>query len=88
MLFRSTTFINEYAREDVIIDITPEIKEEAHNIMATGIKLYDAYHIACAVHAGCDYFLSTDKRLLKYTTDKVKILNPIDFIKEMENSHD
>ena len=83
-----SAFINEYSKEDVIIDQAPEITEEAHSIMKTGVKLYDAFHVACAIYAGCNYFLSTDKGLLRYSTDKIKIINPIDFIKEMENDHD
>ena len=57
---------------------------EADDIISTGVKFYDAYHVACAIYAGCDYFLSTDKRLLKYQTDKICVINPIDFIREME----
>ena len=54
----------------------------------SAISLTGSYHVACAIYAGCDYFLSTDKRLLKYTSDKIKIMNPIDFIREMENYDD
>ena len=50
-------------------------------IMQKGIKKKDALHIACAMEAECDYFLSTDKKLLKATFDKIKEINPIDFIK-------
>jgi predicted nucleic acid-binding protein len=34
--------------------------------MKTGIKAFDAAHIACAILTDCDFFISTDKRLLKY----------------------
>ncbi|MDR0197305.1 MAG: hypothetical protein LBI36_03700 [Oscillospiraceae bacterium] len=54
-------------------------------ITQTGIKDIDAVHIACAVLSGCDYFLTTDKRLLKYKTDKITIINPVDFISVLEN---
>ena len=57
------------------------IKEKAEEIMRTGIKMKDAYHVACAVYASCDCFLTTDDRLLKYYTDEIKVLNPIDFIR-------
>ena len=40
--------------------------------------------MACAILAESDYFLTTDKRLLKYKTNKIKILDPIDFLKELE----
>ena len=52
--------------------------------MKTGIKMKDAYHIACAIHSRCDYFLTTDDRLLKYHTNEIQMLNPIDFIRRLE----
>lgn len=48
---------------------TKEIDEIAEEIKKTGIKTKDACHVASAIIAGCDYFLSTDYRLLKYQTD-------------------
>jgi hypothetical protein len=48
-------------------------------IMQTGVKYADAAHVACAILANCDYFITTDKRLLKYQTDCIKLINPIDF---------
>ena len=56
--------------------------------MKTGIKMKDAYHVSCAILTGCDYFLSTDKRLLKYRTSEITILNPTEFVKEVENKDD
>jgi predicted nucleic acid-binding protein len=56
----------------------------AKQIMQTGVKYKDACHVACAMLAECEYFLTTDKRLLKYKTEKLKMLNPIDFVKELE----
>ncbi|MBP5697248.1 MAG: hypothetical protein J6X11_11480 [Treponema sp.] len=52
----------------------------AKKIHATGVKAVDSCHVACAEFANCDYFLTTDDRVLKYKSDKVKILNPIQFI--------
>ena len=50
----------------------------------SGIKHKDACHIACAILANCDYFITTDYRLLKYKTDLIKIINPTNFVKELE----
>ena len=52
----------------------------ANEAISTGVKEKDANHTACAIIGECDYFLTTDKRLLNYKTDKLKIVNPIDFI--------
>lgn len=60
------------------------IKQRAKEIMKTGIKAKDALHVSCAIEGKADYFLSTDIRLLKYTSKEVKILNPIDLITILE----
>jgi predicted nucleic acid-binding protein len=49
-------------------------------IMETGIKLKDASHVACAILAKCDYFITADKRLLKYQDNRIKIVNPVKFL--------
>jgi predicted nucleic acid-binding protein len=62
-----------------------EILQTAREIMSTGILQKDALHVACAIYANCDVFLSTDKRLLKYKTDKIKLCNPIEFLEVLED---
>ena len=57
-----------------------EIEILANKIINTGIKKKDATHLACSIIANCDYFITTDKRLLNYKTDKIKIINPIKFV--------
>lgn len=69
-------------------DFEAKVQPLSAEIKATGVKAKDAYHVASAIVAGCDYFLTTDKRLLRYRTDKIKLLNPIDFVSEMEGDCD
>ena len=57
-----------------------EIEILSGEIMQVGLKKKDATHLACSIIAGCDYFITTDKRILKCTTDRVKIVNPIRFM--------
>ena len=52
--------------------------------MQKGLKAKDSIHIACAAEAKCDYFLTTDIGILKKNIDIVKVINPIDFIRETE----
>lgn len=61
-----------------------EIVMLAHEIMGTGIKEKDSLHIACAIYSSCDYFITTDDRLLRYYTEKIKIQEPLQFIRETE----
>ena len=60
------------------------IEEKALEIMDSGVKFKDACHVASAIFAKCDYFISTDIRLLKYRTDKIRMVYPIEFITETE----
>jgi len=62
-----------------------EIELKAAEIMQTGVKFKDACHVASAIYAGCEYFISTDIRLLKYRSDKIKLVTPIEFVTEMES---
>lgn len=78
-------FVEKYTSLYVSENSLDRIKAIAEDIQDTGIKKMDSWHVACAVIAGCEYFLTTDKRLLKYTTDSIKIMNPVDFISEKEN---
>ena len=62
---------------------------EGEEIETLGVKPKDALHLASAEKAGCDWFLTTDKRLLKKVAvlGKMKIVNPIQFISEECNEN-
>jgi len=50
-----------------------------------GVKLYDALHVSCAFAGGCDAFLTVDKLLLNKNIDEIRICNPIDFVRDLED---
>ena len=77
-------FIRKNAKVYVSQRGAETISRKASEIMATNIREYDAYHVASAIYAGCEYFISVDDRLLKYNTNEIKMVTPIDFITEME----
>ena len=60
------------------------IIRKATEIMGANVKEFDAYHVASAIYAGCEYFISVDYRLLKYKSNEIKMVSPIVFITEME----
>lgn len=66
---------------------TKSIIDKANEIRKTGIKSKDALHIACAAALNCQYFITTDLLLLKKLSifEKVKVVNPVDFINHLEN---
>ena len=77
-------FIKDYIGVYVDVDNAVVIKEIADSIIATGVKTVDAFHLAAAILSESDYFLTTDDRLLKYQTDKLKVTDPTSFIREWE----
>ena len=79
-----SNFIDNYTYRYISEKYDDRIKELASEIMKTGIKLFDACHIACAVFAGCGFFISTDKRVLKCKDDRINIMNPVEYILESE----
>ena len=74
-------FINANSSGYVAADKLDILKATAGVIMKTGVKPKDAAHVACAILAQCEYFITTDKRLLRYKSDKITLVNPIDFVK-------
>ena len=74
--------------KDVASDFVSEESEDilrfSESLVLKGIKPFDALHISCAVNARCDYFLTTDKKLLNVHIPEIKIINPITFVSEKE----
>lgn len=70
----------------IYVDVShhEELSAKVAEIMDTVIKYKDACHVACAIYAKCDFFISTDVRLLKYKSDEIEMLNPIDFLGKLE----
>ncbi|MDR1113774.1 MAG: PIN domain-containing protein [Candidatus Margulisbacteria bacterium] len=63
---------------------SPSILQAGKNIEKLGIMSKDALHIACALHSKCNYFITTDLKLLKKKIDGIKLINPVDFVREVE----
>ena len=76
-----TKFIKNNRKIHIGIDNAENLAETVKEIMSTGIKRKDAYHVASAMFANCDYLLTTDKRLLKYNSSEIILMNPVDFVK-------
>lgn len=70
----------------VDVEETDAVIRQAHEIAGRGLRAKDALHVACAMAAGCDYFLTTDdvvtKRLRESTG--MNVMNPTQFIVEVE----
>ena len=58
-----------------------EIFHKASEFVKIGIKMKDATHLVCAIKANCDYFLTTDDKLIKkYNEKEIIVCNPITFL--------
>lgn len=75
-------------RSYAMLDIqeNPEVLETANGLHKEGLSRIDSLHVACAIAAGCEYFLTTDDRILsrKDRVGAIKIADPILFVKESE----
>lgn len=77
-------FMNVNESYYVGVERDGEVKEIAGDIMKTGVKSIDAFHVACAILARSDYFITTDDRLLKYQTEDIQIVTPGELIRRLE----
>jgi len=66
------------------INESEKVTRLANEIMNKKIKSKDALHLACAIEAECNYFITTDKKVLNKSIDNITIINPIDFIRLIE----
>ncbi len=63
---------------------TEKTAEIANKFFQKGIKSKDAVHLACAAESGCDYFITTDKKIIKRRDliKELKIINPLEYFLE------
>ena len=74
--------------KDIAYDYCPSLNSilaRGIELMKLGIKNEDALHIACAIEKECDYFITTDKKLINKTISDIVVINPIDFVRETED---
>ena len=72
-------YLNQYAGVYIGAENAEAVEKRASRMMASGVKQLDALHLSCAIEAQSGYFLTTDDRLLKYRSNRIALLNPLDF---------
>ena len=77
-------FIKNYRTIYIGVEKAEELSKKVELIMQQGIKIKDAYHIASAILAECDFFVTVDKKLLKFVTEEIKIISPVELAKKLE----
>ncbi|HSO88110.1 MAG TPA: hypothetical protein VLQ91_16280 [Draconibacterium sp.] len=71
---------------------TNNILSVAEELFNKRLKSKDALHVACAVELNCNFFITTDKTMIKKLVNfkPVKIMSPVDFINyytEIKDAH-
>ena len=56
----------------------------ANDIKKRNIKPKDSLHLACAIEAKCNYFITTDGKILNKSIENITIFNPVDYIRKIE----
>ncbi len=76
-------FVDKWEKlSKLYIEPTDEIILKSESFQKFGIKEKDSVHIACAIKAACNYFITTDYLILKKGKNikEINILNPLEFI--------
>jgi predicted nucleic acid-binding protein len=68
-----------------VVDIDPveRILIKGKELNRKNIKRKDSLHIACAIEAECEYFLTTDRKILNKNIQELEVINPLDFIRKL-----
>lgn len=82
--------IQEWKRfSSMIIKEEKKILDKAIQLNQAGLRSKDALHIACAIYAGCGYFITTDDKIInkRNLIEELTLTDPIGFIKEIYNDN-
>ncbi len=78
--------ILDWKRQAIVeIKESAKILEKAIRLKKIGLRSKDALHISCAISVKCNYFLTTDDKILNKNNSikEISIVDPIGFIKEV-----
>jgi len=82
--FEERKNIIEKWKSKAMLDIeeNEHILQNAKELVSLGLKSKDALHVACAIEGKCDYFLTTDDKVLNKLKNynKIEVVNPINVI--------
>jgi predicted nucleic acid-binding protein len=58
------------------------ILQKAIALTQRHLRAKDALHVASAIFTQCDYFITTDKKILNKNIPEVAVVNPVAFVEE------
>ncbi len=67
----------------VDVPVSRRVENIADKLALIGVKPMDALHVACAIEGEAEYFLTTDKALLRKMAkhDQLRVVDPVDCIR-------
>lgn len=69
----------------VKVPASEDIRVKARELAGRGIKPRDALHLASAISAKADWFITCDDKLVKkgaLLKDRIAVMNPVDFVRQ------
>ena len=80
-VIKNEIFLWRMYAADIVVS-NNQIIENAKGVVQFGLGKKDALHLASALEAKCDYFITVDKAILRKTKqlDNIVVCNPIEFI--------
>ena len=71
---------------EIDIATTPAVERIALDVATAGLKAIDALHVASAIEANADCFLTTDKGILRKMKfeKQIRVLDPLDFLQQLD----
>ena len=74
----------------VDISVNELVEQKAITLSQIGVKPMDALHVACAIEARAEYFLTTDNALLRKMAkhDSIRVVDPVDFVRGLKDKND
>lgn len=67
-----------------VVGESKKVLEISGVLSRMGLSAIDALHVACALDAQCDYFITTDDSILKKQeqVSGLRVRNPMDFVRD------
>jgi predicted nucleic acid-binding protein len=71
------------------VAVNESVEMVAETLAKIGIKPMDALHVACAIEAHAEYFLTTDNALLRKMAkhDSIRVVDPVDFVRGLKDEN-
>lgn len=74
----------------VDMSVNELVEQKAIILSQIGVKPMDALHVACAIEACAEYFLTTDNALLRKMAKhgSIRVVDPVDFVRGLKDKND